>query len=57
MSLEGNDKDLEKDDFEIVENEEDIFWMFAHLMKTMEDLFMQDVPGIHRHIEILHDML
>lgn len=40
MSLEGNDKDLEKDDFEIVENEEDIFWMFAHLMKSMEDLFI-----------------
>ncbi|CAK69046.1 unnamed protein product (macronuclear) [Paramecium tetraurelia] len=57
LSIDGNDKQLEEDDFEVFEDEEEMFWMFVHLMKSMQDLFIQDVPGIQRRIQQLEQML
>lgn len=33
LSLEGNDEQLKIDEFEIIENDDDIFWMFVHIIK------------------------
>ncbi|CAD8075782.1 unnamed protein product [Paramecium sonneborni] len=57
LSIDGNDKQVELDNVEVIENEEEMFWMFVHLMKSMEDLFIQGVPGIHRRIHQLEQML
>lgn len=35
LSIDGNDREVELDDFEVIEDEEEIFWMFVHLMKSM----------------------
>ncbi|CAD8146540.1 unnamed protein product [Paramecium octaurelia] len=56
LSIDGNDKQLEED-VEVFEDEEEMFWMFVHLMKSMQDLFIQDVPGILRRIQQLEQML
>lgn len=38
MSIEGNDRELI--DFELIEEEEELFWMFAHIMKNQRDVFL-----------------
>ncbi|CAD8060805.1 unnamed protein product [Paramecium primaurelia] len=57
LSIDGNDRELELDNFEVIEDEEEMFWMFVHLMKSMEDLFISGVPGIHRRIKQLEQMI
>ncbi|CAD8064933.1 unnamed protein product [Paramecium sonneborni] len=57
LSIDGNDKQLELDNFEVIEDEEEIFWMFVHIMKSMEDLFIQGVPGIHKRILQLEQII
>ncbi|CAK69815.1 unnamed protein product (macronuclear) [Paramecium tetraurelia] len=57
LSIDGNDRQLELDNFEVIEDEEEMFWMFVHLMKSMENLFISGVPGIHSRIEELELML
>ncbi|CAD8166631.1 unnamed protein product [Paramecium octaurelia] len=57
LSIDGNDTQLELDNFEVIEDEEEMFWMFVHLMKSMENLFISGVPGIHSRIAELELML
>ncbi|CAD8130162.1 unnamed protein product [Paramecium sonneborni] len=57
LSIDGNDKQVELDNVEVIENEKEMFWMFVHLMKSMEDLFIQGVPGIHKRIFQLEQMI